>query len=136
MAIDQAIKKLNKLSKYWNTQTGIAKLAIKIGNEIVSRTPIDTGAARSNWYISINNPNTIFDKNKTDGNLSGLDLHQLSTRSFRQIYITNNAPYIVRLNEGHSVQAPAGFIEAGIIRGIDKFTEIIQQDMNKINRGR
>ena len=30
------------------------------------------------------------------------------------IYITNNVPYIVALNNGHSQQSPTGFVEAAV----------------------
>jgi hypothetical protein len=34
------------------------------------------------------------------------------------VYISNNLPYIDRLNKGHSKQAPAGFIESAINAGL------------------
>ena len=48
-------------------------------------TPVDTGAARQGWQ---------------------LDLPSLE--------ITNSVPYIGRLNQGSSTQAPAGFVENAV----------------------
>lgn len=49
-------------------------------------TPVDTGQARNGW--------------------------QLDTSDKLNPVITNSVPYINRLNDGHSKQSPAGFIEA------------------------
>ncbi len=35
----------------------------------------------------------------------------------QKIYITNNLPYIRRLNDGYSKQAPAGFVERAVLIG-------------------
>jgi hypothetical protein len=43
------------------------------------------------------------------------------------MHITNNLPYIVRLNQGYSAQAPAGYVEQGVLaarRAIDSAGEI------------
>jgi hypothetical protein len=41
-----------------------------------------------------------------------------STFSGGSIFIANNLPYIVPLNNGHSQQAPMGFIQTAILNGI------------------
>lgn len=51
---------------------------------LVLATPVDTGQARNGWQID------------TTGG---------------QTTVENRVPYINRLNEGHSKQAPAGFVE-------------------------
>ena len=134
MAIDRAIKKLNNLSIYTRSKYAAARFAVNLANELASQTPIDTGAARSNWSIGIDTPNQGFDKNKTDGRVDSRPLHEL--KNFKVLYITNNAPYIVRLNEGHSPQAPARFIERAVFNSVNKFTRIIQNDIRTFaNKG-
>ena len=49
-------------------------------------TPVDTGQARNGWQIDLS------DRMKLE--------------------ITNSVPYINRLNDGHSKQSPAGYIDA------------------------
>ncbi len=34
----------------------------------------------------------------------------------KEIFISNNVPYIGRLNNGHSAQAPSGFVEMAVRR--------------------
>lgn len=82
--------------------------ALNMLSDLGLQTPVDTGAARSNWLPSIGVPRreTI---EKTDGppamNFSGYILGM-------KIFIANNLPYIRRLNEGHSKQANPGFVDA------------------------
>ena len=60
----------------------------KVGADLMAglilATPVDTGQARNGWQID------------TAGG---------------QTTVENRVPYINRLNEGHSKQAPAGFVE-------------------------
>ncbi|MFN4009868.1 MAG: hypothetical protein ACK4K8_07935, partial [Pannonibacter sp.] len=39
-------------------------------------------------------------------------------RSNREIHVTNNAPHIQPLNDGHSKQAPAGFVQTAVMEGL------------------
>jgi hypothetical protein len=63
-------------------------------------TPVDTGYARSRWVIA---------------ELGG------------QIDVINDAPYIMRLNDGWSRQAPAGFIERCIDEVIAEMNLVISR---------
>lgn len=66
----------------------INAVKLEMGHRLVAklkeRTPVDTGYARSRWAIVELGP---------------------------AIDVMNDAPYIMRLNDGWSQQAPAGFIE-------------------------
>ncbi len=80
---------------------------------IVQKTPRDTGLAKGNWIASIGSPyrGTTTKLHKTN-----------NTPSIERIrrpcvsYLSNNLPYIERLNEGwgKKPQAPAGYIEDAI----------------------
>lgn len=108
----------------------IARLSVNISAELIERTPVDTGWARANWVPSIGTP--------FEGNADELDevarraaapaqgaRQQTSTAALLTyqiergpVFISNNVPYIVFLNEGTSDQAPAGFVQAAIQQGI------------------
>ena len=34
------------------------------------------------------------------------------------VFVSNNVPYILKLNDGHSQQAPAGFIQTAIHKAV------------------
>lgn len=79
-------------------------------------TPVDTGRARANWHIDLN----VVDVRLVEPN-EGLSPDAVATVVARYkmggvIYISNNLPYIRRLNDGYSQQAPAGFVDDDIIR--------------------
>lgn len=85
--------------------------ALQVDRELVNETPVDTGRARANWLPSINSPRT-----ETVGESNAESPLNLNYKLGDTIYIANNLPYIRRLNDGHSQQAPAGFVDKIIQR--------------------
>lgn len=92
----------------------IRAVALVVDSELVNTTPVDTGRARSNWIPSINvvNPVTVEPNNKPSIAPVLKEFKITDT-----ILISNNLPYIRRLNEGSSKQAPAGFVDAAVAKG-------------------
>lgn len=82
---------------------------------LVRDTPVDTGRARSNWIASVNAPSVAIvepgQKPPTEAALGSFKVTDTA-------YISNNLPYIRRLNDGYSQQAPAGFVEKAVQSGI------------------
>jgi hypothetical protein len=77
------------------------------------RTPVDTGRARGNWTATVGH--------RSAGSTDGVDPIGGSTVANAQavangwdgngsIFLTNNLPYIERLEHGHSGQAPSGMV--------------------------
>lgn len=85
------------------------------------------GRARANWQVSIN---TAIETTKNEVDPTGSGAINDGTRAAdtsqpgEAIYIVNNLPYIVPLNEGHSHQAPVGFIEQAIAAGEAEATRV------------
>lgn len=98
-----------------NLEKTIRAVALVVDAELVNTTPVDTGRARSNWLPSLNVPDL---RTVEPGGKPAVGPVADSFRIDDTILITNNLPYIRRLNEGSSLQAPAGFVEAAIARGI------------------
>lgn len=114
-----------------NLNRRIRRIAVAILTEVVIQTPVDTGRARSNWFVSVGGSpeEQPFDAYAPgqDGSTAAANATAaiaagtaaVSDREPEQdIYISNNLPYIERLNQGWSAQAPAGFIEAAVQYGI------------------
>lgn len=82
-------------------------------------TPVDTGRARGNWQASVNNS---IDSATNDTDKIGLTTitaakNAVSEAPGEVFYITNNLPYIYRLEfEGWSKQAPSGWVRTAIER--------------------
>ena len=95
------------------------KLTIAVGMQIDRRlvliTPVDTGRARSNWLPSIETPrsDTVGVRMPSES-LKDAEATFNVAPKFPLLYLANNLPYIEPLNEGHSKQAPAGFVEDAI----------------------
>ena len=85
-------------------------IGLKVLRGVVLKTPVDTGRARANWQLSINIPKT--DVKKTTNNTAVADGNNTlrTIKLGEDIYITNNLPYIGRLERGHSKQAPRGMV--------------------------
>ena len=86
-------------------------ISLQLLNEIVSRSPVDTGRFRANNQVSIGSPEygTI---DTTDKNGSATFKQGSAViaqgKPYSVIYIQNNLPYAEPLENGHSQQAPAG----------------------------
>jgi hypothetical protein len=122
--------------------------------DLTQTTPVDVGKALSNWQVSLDEPNEApieahvpSVKGRWIGNqwvhsvepdvTRGLnapptyDVGEAIIKSAQpgeSIFITDAVPYIQRLNEGYSDQAPAGFVERAIIIGrsiMDKFRVVL-----------
>lgn len=97
-----------------NLEKKVRQTALIVDAELVARTPVDTGRARSNWLPSLNVPEVSIVEPGGKKDISGT-LTQFSITD--TILISNNLPYIRRLNDGYSKQAPAGFVEDAITVG-------------------
>ena len=86
-------------------------IAMAMLNEIVLRSPVDTGRFRGNNIVSVGAPvytNTA-NVDPTGAETINRGLSAMSgLEPFTQVFIQNNLPYAVPLEDGHSKQAPAG----------------------------
>lgn len=97
-------------------------VAINFLRGIVKLTPVDTGRAKGNWFVGINLPNRSIDQNRRAGQAvsEGIgDIESAKTVEYPTVVISNNLPYIQRLNNGHSQQAPVKFVETEIARVVN-----------------
>ena len=102
--------------------------ALAADQAVVLGTPVDKGRARSNWIVSLGAPSrSTVDPyvpgkgGSTAGDNANAALAQgaaviggYSGLIHGSIVISNNLPYIGRLNAGSSKQAPAGFVEKAV----------------------
>ena len=103
--------------------------ALTIVGDLAFKTPVDTSQALSNWIVTLETPSS--DKIKPHFPGEGGSTQKASAaettnqarkmlagkKPGQRIFITNNLPYIRRLNDGYSKQAPAGFVERAVLIG-------------------
>lgn len=108
-----------EISRNISQQTRAVALHVLTG--VVMRTPVDTGRARGNWNTAIGGPSGRVDMNARDpagaGSVARGAAVIATHREFQQIVLDNNLPYIGRLNDGWSKQAPRMYVEQ-VIAGL------------------
>lgn len=109
-----------------NADAGYRAVAIQALINVVTATPVDTGRARSNWLVGDGSADRTVREAAVEPGTKGSTGGQNTTAAIREgtdklnaaksntLYISNNLPYIVPLNEGSSAQAPAGFVETAV----------------------
>ncbi len=93
----------------------LRKLYIKIYRNIILGTPVDTGRARANWFLTMSshsNEQTGSSRLSMVKKLRPMPKIVLDEK----IYLTNNLPYINKLEYGHSKQAPKGWVRSELVR--------------------
>lgn len=103
-------------------------IILSIDAKLIQRSPVDTGRFRANWNYGIGVMDlTVTNVTDPSGSLalsklnSGVELTKLGDI----VHITNNLPYAIPLEFGHSEQAPNGMVRitaaesSGIVRNIN-----------------
>lgn len=103
-------------------------VALDLFSRIIVKTPVDTGRARGNWMIDIGRaPEGMlaqgFGPGRAEGGEPGSNAAAAQANAMAQasrlggfrlgvtISIRNTLPYIIRLENGWSDQAPAGMVK-------------------------
>ena len=112
------------------TEKLIQRITLSVNGELIKTTPVDTGWARANWIPEIGHAYSGTAGSRESAESGSVDSapQQAGTAKiattykldFGKIFITNNVPYIVDLNDGSSAQAPTGFVQLSVARGIGK----------------
>ena len=89
-------------------------LITNIGNHLVALSPVDTGRYKGNHHVSFNAPSYAVDV--------GVGLQLPPQGTFPTVYIQNNLPYALRLEQGHSGQAPTGVYQNAFNSAIGSFS--------------
>lgn len=98
-----------------HTEQQVGALALNLTANLIEATPVDTGFARANWIPSLSEP-------ELSGSGQGQAEGQAAVAAYKleqgSVFVSNGAAYIQRLNQGHSKQAPAGYVEREIDRAL------------------
>lgn len=94
----------------------VKALILEIDANLRETTPVKTGHARANWVPSVGAPHVGEDGGEAQAAGAGAIASYKLTDG--PAWESNNVPYVPRLNDGHSKQAPALFIEAAIDKAI------------------
>lgn len=103
-------------SEWLDMMGGIRRAVIYIVTEGLSRatekSPVDVGTFQNNWLVSIGTPSNA--TTMTLGEFASLSAQAIASYAtatgFPMIYLQNNLPYALRLENGWSRQAPGGVL--------------------------
>jgi len=106
-------------------------------SNIIGGTPVDTGRAKANWFVTTGSASTKTVK-QTDkspkGQISSEKAKQVSVSVEKSIdtgklYLTNNLPYIYRLEfDGWSSQARSGWIR----KNVQEFNKLLAAQIRAV----
>lgn len=120
-------RRIDKLDE--EASKAAVQVALTILGDLVYVTPVDTSQALSNWQVSLEKPASDSIPPYYPGEQgstqrasaqAALDAARAVLRGKKPgdtIYLSNVLPYIRRLNDGYSAQAPAGFVERAALLG-------------------
>lgn len=115
-----------------NLEKAVGDVAEAVLDKVVHTTPHDTGQARANWQVTVraarpaNTP--LIGKLDYDGDATVAEgvatIRGTPRPDGHVVFISNALPYIQALNEGHSGQAPSGFVEMAVQAGAQEAEKV------------
>lgn len=117
MSFASDVAKYAKLAGASVDEAGRA-IVLELFGSVIKDTPVDTGRARGNWQTSMDSPATGETDRKGEGPaLAEVSQQAASFGAGKVIYLTNNLPYIYRLEYlGWSQQSPDGMARKNVAR--------------------
>jgi hypothetical protein len=115
-----------------NADKLMRQLTLAVTAVVVRGTPVDTGRAKANWQAQLGAPAegvvqgySPGSAGSTAGQAEALALARANEVATQykggvDVNITNNLPYIGRLNDGYSEQAPANFVQNAVAVAVRK----------------
>jgi hypothetical protein len=105
-----------------NADKVVRKVALAADQIVVLATPVDTGRARANWIASLDAASSDVKDGPSSPGAGANEALQQARSSVKHydgdrnasVHITNNLPYISKLNDGSSAQAPANFVRTAV----------------------
>jgi hypothetical protein len=142
-SFEDDLRKFERKTTRKLTQVG-RKVALELFKRVIYKTPVDSGRARANWQVTIGAQasGTVEIDDKSGGaTMSKATAASAGFKAGDTIYLTNNLPYIRKLEEGgypdgpktvggFSRQAPAGMVALTV----QEFAQVVNQISVEISR--
>jgi len=124
------------------SEKAIRATALQLFTQVIERTPVGNpdgwknpappgyigGTARGNWRTAIGRPETATVDNRPEAQATGeVNLAVARFTLADTIHLSNNLPYIQRLENGWSQQAPAGMVAVTV----NEFERVIESEARR-----
>lgn len=130
------VKRAMDVDIYKQMNDEIRKVYIKLLVEVIKETPVDTGRAKNNWFLSVATPSNKI--TNSDGVANFNEASRVPNDVINNtVYFTNNLPYIGTLEyggysqpgtnktiRGFSRQAPNGWVRQSMLRAANRVRAI------------
>ena len=103
----------------------LRKVSAEMLQQVIVGSPVDQGAFRGNHLISLNGADNSYDINRKDKNSNSTQ--EVGNQKILQaklgdlVYVQNNLPYAVALENGHSQQRPLGIYSVAFMNVASKY---------------
>lgn len=99
------------------------KVAGEMLSQVVTRSPVDSGAYRGNHRVGVGSVDTTADKSQTENTAiqRGVATIQAGGGLGKIVYISNSLPYATKIEFGHSMQAPNGVYALSFQSVVNKY---------------
>lgn len=112
-------------------KTIFQKITLDLDRAVVLATPVDTGRARGNWFPSLQRPSSrVKDdvEDKTGQSAINAQVGVVNRAKLGDtLWLTNNLPYVLVLENGSSKQAPMGMVDFNLERVAQQYGGKIQR---------
>ncbi len=134
MITKKSLLKFNKALKEFQDKVDIApglvakRVAFEMFDGVVRKTPVDLGYARVNWNLAQDAPDPSLQEAAGGGPPPLPTLGHVG--KYPSLFISNNVPYIIPLEEGHSKQSGKGFMVRRTLADIQSNLEQFTKDLD------
>lgn len=94
-------------------------VSLKLFNSVILDTPVKTGRARGNWQVSTDKP-IVGEISREDASgravMAEVEAEVKKSDGDAPLFLSNSLPYIQKLEEGGSKQAPEGMVRRNVVR--------------------
>ena len=105
--------------------TLVAVVVLETDAKLKEQSPVDSGRFRASWRIS---EGKIDESVNAEADTTPQQYNE-EIKAGKDYYLTNSLPYAQRLADGHSNQAPSGWVEL-IAMGIESRINQVAGDLN------
>lgn len=107
----------------------VRETVLEIGERVIARSPVLTGAFRGNWNYGLEARDAFFNAARVGKELNNLEELPQKAAGFVH-FISNHAAYGPALENGHSQQAPQGMVRLTALQ----FDSIVAAAALKVQR--
>lgn len=95
----------------------VRETELELYRSVINDTPVDEGRLQANWFLSQGAESTETTDNVGRNAVGSVETGLAAMPFPRKSYLTNNLPYAIPIEEGHStVKAPQGMVRKNIRR--------------------